>query len=431
MVIKRYSSLLAVLCYITLSHAQISTPHLTQISRNDSTDVFYQAGYRYVVPSFRNNDYRLEVFLNTIQRTWQNGQLACIEIYSSVSPEGELRANANLSQYRADEMATYILERISIPEHQIKKHATGVPWQKLRELVQDASDMPYSDEVLQVLDNQAEKGDDKSLTTTGKIRRALTSLHNGIPYRYMSQHLFPELRCSKVLLYTYAPLETETSTGKQTENDTEIAATATPLTTVPTLQNTASHSPAAEAYAPKESTRPPQRLIIKTNALGWGLLMMNAAVEWEFSERFSLHVPIFYSGANYFSRQTKFRMLGTRPELRIWPLQEKRFFAGIHFGVASYNLALSSQDTRIQDHRGHTPALGGGISVGYRMPFCSNKRFNIEFTVGAGAYRAHYDKFRNERNGAYLSTVRDTYIGPDNIAISFSYSFNLKKGKKR
>lgn len=102
----------------------------------------------------------------------------------------------------------------------------------------------------------------------------------------------------------------------------------------------------------------------------------------------------------------------------------------MHFGVASYNFAVSSGKWRIQDQGGNTPALGGGISVGYRMPFCRNKRFLLEFSIGAGAYRAHYDKFYNERNGAYHSTVHDTYIGIDNVAVSFSYMFNLKKKRK-
>lgn len=160
------------------------------------------------------------------------------------------------------------------------------------------------------------------------------------------------------------------------------------------------------------------------------MLVLNAAVEYGFSDLFSFHLPVCYSGANYFSRRTKFRILGTQPELRIWPTENRRFFAGVHFGVASYNFAIKSGGYRIQDHNGNTPALGGGISVGYRMPFCRNKHFLLEFSIGAGAYRAYYDKFNNSGSGAYHSTVRETYIGIDNAAVSFTYMFNLNKRRK-
>jgi len=74
-----------------------------------------------------------------------------------------------------------------------------------------------------------------------------------------------------------------------------------------------------------------------------------------------------------------------------------------------------------------TPALGGGVSVGYRMPLGRSDRWNVEFSLGAGAYRLHYDKFHNEPGGAYSSTVRKTFFGVDNAAVSFSYTFDLKK----
>ena len=79
---------------------------------------------------------------------------------------------------------------------------------------------------------------------------------------------------------------------------------------------------------------------------------------------------------------------------------------------------------RIQDRDGNTPAWGGGISAGYRMPFCRNGRFCMEFSLGAGVYKVSYDKFANERQGAYHSTVRKTFIGLDQLGVSVSYCLN-------
>lgn len=75
---------------------------------------------------------------------------------------------------------------------------------------------------------------------------------------------------------------------------------------------------------------------VKTNAMALGMLIANAGVELGFGDRFSLHIPFYYSGANYFSSHTKFRILGTQPEFRYWTPLLKGCFGGVHLGVASW-----------------------------------------------------------------------------------------------
>lgn len=81
------------------------------------------------------------------------------------------------------------------------------------------------------------------------------------------------------------------------------------------------------------------------------MAISNVAVEIDLSQKLSLNIPVYYSAWNYFSGTTKFRMLAAQPELRYWPTRDRRLFAGVHFGVASYNLALGGK-WRIQDHDG-------------------------------------------------------------------------------
>ena len=118
-----------------------------------------------------------------------------------------------------------------------------------------------------------------------------------------------------------------------------------------------------------------------------------------------------------------------QPEFRYWLSEENdRFFAGAHFGYAQYNIATDG-DYRYQDHDGKSPALGGGISVGYRMPISKNNRWNIEFSLGAGVYALHYDRYYNVNNGKFIDTNHKTYWGIDNAAVNISYRFDLKKRK--
>lgn len=65
---------------------------------------------------------------------------------------------------------------------------------------------------------------------------------------------------------------------------------------------------------------------VKTNAMALGMLIANAGVELGFGDRFSLHIPFYYSGTNYFSVTYEVSYLGyaTRVSL-LDPLIERMF----------------------------------------------------------------------------------------------------------
>ncbi len=173
-------------------------------------------------------------------------------------------------------------------------------------------------------------------------------------------------------------------------------------------------------------------LSVKTNALGLGLAISNAAVEIDLSKHLSFNLPVYYSAWNYFTSAVKFRTFAVQPGIRCWfSDRNDAWFAEAHFGLAYYNIAVGS-GYRIQDHDGKSPALGGGLALGYRLPISRNNRWKMEFSVGAGAYVLHYDRYRNYYNGLLVSTEKGTYIGLDQAEVSFSYSFLLnKKGRRR
>jgi len=106
-----------------------------------------------------------------------------------------------------------------------------------------------------------------------------------------------------------------------------------------------------------------------------------------------------------------------------------RFFVGAHLGLAWYNYAKGG-DYRYQDHHRHTPLWGGGISGGYRLPISRDDRWHLEFSLGVGAYRLHYDIFHNEPNGKLIDSRRRTFYGIDNAAVTFSYRIDLKGGRR-
>lgn len=173
-------------------------------------------------------------------------------------------------------------------------------------------------------------------------------------------------------------------------------------------------------------------LHIKTNAVGWGMLISNVAVEMDVDKNWSVNFPIYYSAMNYFTSKVKFRTFALQPELRYWFSDTRNgWFAGAHLGLAWFNYAKGG-DWRYQDHRRHSPLWGGGLDGGYRMPISKDERWLIEFSLGTGIYHLNYDIFHNEPNGQLVGNKKRTFFGIDHVGVSFAYRFDLiKKGGNR
>jgi hypothetical protein len=213
------------------------------------------------------------------------------------------------------------------------------------------------------------------------------------------------------------------------DNETDAVKDTTQVAQQDTTQVAQDTSSVAKSNSVKEDdwTR---KLHVKTNAIGLGLGIANVAPEIDIAKHLSFTLPVYYSAWNYFKTTIKFRTLAVQPELRYWiSPNNEGFFAGAHFGLAYYNFAADG-DYRYQDHNGKKPAIGGGLSIGYVLPISDNNRWRIEFSLGAGVYAVHYDKFFNTPNtkeGLMIDSGKTTYWGIDQAAISFVYTFNLKK----
>lgn len=181
---------------------------------------------------------------------------------------------------------------------------------------------------------------------------------------------------------------------------------------------------AAENTAPRAKAGD---MYLKTNTVGWGLLMVNIAPEVDLGAHWSAQLPVYCSGWDYGHSNRKFRTFALIPEGRWWqnPANEG-FFVGAHFGLAYYNIALGRSE-RWQDRGGHTPALGGGLSLGYRCDLTGNGRWGFEFAVGAGVYNLDYDIFQNRGNGLLTGTKHKTAFILDTASLSLVYRFGKRK----
>lgn len=155
--------------------------------------------------------------------------------------------------------------------------------------------------------------------------------------------------------------------------------------------------------------------------------MTNIAAEYQWSDRWSVTLPLYYSAWNYFKSTRKYRTFVVQPEIRYW--FNEHVYAGVHLGLAYYNYAKDGE-WRYQDHNGSTPALGGGIGGGWRTALSKDRHWWLELTAGVGVYRLHYDVFHNYHNGLVVDERRRTFFGVDNVAVTIAYRFDIKRNRR-
>lgn len=163
-----------------------------------SVKIYFRQGYSTFEPSFRDNAARLDAFVARLHDAAFDTlrQVRSIRIVGGASPEGVSKLNEHLSSKRAKNLISWFEGHLLLPNLTYDVESLGVDWKGLILLVGE-SDMPYRDEVLDILHYTPEW-----IIRNGKVvdgrKRQLGMLHGGDCWRYMEEYFFPELRGADV-----------------------------------------------------------------------------------------------------------------------------------------------------------------------------------------------------------------------------------------
>lgn len=392
-------------------------------SQNDSTIHFR---IRYVIntpqidSSFVDNSDRISDIREFLQNARNDRlmRITGVEFKGTASPDGGYEFNVWLSENRLRTFKELIFSYISIPDSIIRANVSDIPWDEFRERVA-ASDLEHRDRILSVIDQGP------SLVPWFNGRHIdprllkLKRMDRGKVWESLKSPILRDLRYGDVR-FRYRrirPLELPALAFPQPEIE------------VPDLVPYPMPRSCQERWMP--------HIYLKTNLLGLAAMMANLAVELDIAPHWSFTLPIYYSGMDYFKSTLKFRNFTVQPEFRYWVSLKKDdayyyndgFFLGAHLEMSYYNFAFNGR-YRYQDHRGRTPALGGGLSLGYRTAISRNKRWKMEFTAGGGIYPLDYDLFDNTtdyRDGQLMDRRKETYIGLDQVAVTLGYTFDWER----
>ncbi len=400
-----------------------SQEHRTEIR------VYFHTNSTTIDSAYMDNDARLQEMMTFLQNIQQDSMVRITEISicGASSPEGSYEHNRKLAWERLSSLESMIRQQVDLPDSIVTRNDSYISWNELKTQIRQ-SDLQGKEDAIGIIEEEPKLVGYSSQGSHIDNRIVkLRQLYDGEVWQQISNRFFSHMRNAYAIIVTYKeelPPIQEPAIIPESETELEL---------LPNPELAPKPVQVAEPVVPVEEGWNRQ-LHLKTNALGWALLITNLAAEVDLAEHWSFTLPIYFSGWDYFTSTIKFRTFAIQPEFRYWFSEENHcndgWFVGAHFGLAYYDLAIDG-DYRYQDHNRHSPAIGGGVSGGYRMPISKNKRWRVEFTLGAGAYSLHYDKFYNTprtKDGKMAESKKEkTYWGIDQAAVTFSYSFDLKK----
>lgn len=379
--------------------------------------------------AFHDNGARLAEMLRSIEEMNADSTLVLQEVMfcGAASPEGPIAFNKRLATRRLKALERIVRKQIVMPDSLVTYDNSYIPWDYLQAQVA-SSDLAFKREILQIIeDENKSSGYHHSSDHTDQRIAALKQLDDGYVWKQLNERYFKHMRNACVVLFFYKRVP-QPAVVEKVAADT-LVEVAPPVTVIDTVESVPL-TPLLPALPVRQ-----RNIYFKTNAVAWGFAIANAAVEIDLCKHLSLSVPVYYSAWDYFVSTLKFRTFSVSPEFRFWLSENSSgVFLGTHFGFTYYNFAFD-RSYRYQDHSEKTPAIGGGLSLGYRMPIGTSKHWKAEFSVGYGAHWLYYDKFQNTdrtNKGALLESVKRVKWGIDQVNLSISYSFDLKKlGGKR
>ena len=370
----------------------------------------------------------LSAFIDSVNATATAGGDAAscrIALRGTASPEGNHQHNRRLAERRIAALEGFVRSRLALPGVEWRRDTSFIPWEELLVRVRE-SDLAQRDRVARIIENEPNVCSEATIA-------ALRAIDGSRTWNVLRRRHFAQLR-QALVLFSVKALPRSSIPGAAADtiavaSDSATVDTVNTVNTVNTDTVVADTVPANTVIPlPAAVGRPwDRRLTVKTNAVGLALLVANLGVELDLVPRLSLSVPVYYSAWNYFTYKVKFRTLSVNPELRLWLRRDNTgFFAAAHAALAYYNFATGG-GLRRQSHSRNTPAVGGGVNVGCRLPLRGSGHWSVELSVGCGAYRVHSDKYVNRHNGFLTGSERETWWGVDNAAISICYSFNLNR----
>ena len=168
-----------------------------QVSREDvekSVKVYFRQSESKLDVDYMDNKAALQKFAEEVKMYYNDpsARFGQVHIISGVSPEGSKQINDHIARMRAQSIVSWINREIKA-DVGYRVETMGIDWSKLVELVEKDVNVPYRDEVLDILKNLPVSTIKNGVELTPRFT-ALRTMRKGEPYKYIFDNLFTQMR---------------------------------------------------------------------------------------------------------------------------------------------------------------------------------------------------------------------------------------------
>lgn len=408
-------------------------------SQEDTLQVYFRRGYAVLEPELRGNRETLEGLVVRLEafRDDTAGCVSQLSLRGNASPDGTAAANVRLTRKRVEAVLSYLRQWVEIPDGLVEVQANGFDWEGLQLRVEDDPECPARQEVLEVLSDTPEWMYDAQGHIVDGRRKRLMDLRGGVPYGYLAEKVFPDLRNVSIILYGQGD---QLQAQKEAPDPSDGRSQATVVGGVSDTQTVA--EPMGEAVPEQTSSgkdpegvrkeeiagdtlvQPPwHRLAIKTNLLYDAILMPSLEVEYRIDDRWSVAVEGSVAWWKRDRRHKYYQIATILPEGRYWFGTKKPWhghYVGVFAGGSWYDLE--------NGERGYKGEFfTTGVSYGYMFPI--GRSLSIEAGLGVGFLYTTYEEYLPiDGHYVYQQTSRTNWFGP--VKVKLALVWRLWDGKK-
>lgn len=382
-----------------------------------------------------SHDESLRSFADAINKHRENGyRIDKVSVVASTSPEGYISVNERIATSRAQTMTKLLNSYLAEPVECTV--SICFDWELLTHLVEERDDVPNKSEILDILYNTHEDALDPTGRYSSRYRK-IVALNYGVPYVWLLENLFPELRYAKAVVEMSPIPPPEPPAPKISEEwlasqQATIAAMTKLATEVQQAAKAA--EPVTEEPQTIDTTSSVEHrgfnMAIKSNALYLLAATPNIGAEISLGKGWSIAANWEYAWWHSDNVSWYHRVYGGDLAVRKWfgKQSKERPLSGHHIGIygqlVTYDVMWgSSLSGQLTDKWNY----GAGIEYGYSLPV--TERFNIDFSIGVGYLTGLVKTYeRQEDCYVWMQTRKRRYIGPTNLGISLVWTIGGKGG---
>ncbi len=403
----------------------------------DSVSITFRQGQWDVDRSLGDNARSLDTIDDRLTKVNNDSlyRMRHVSIFGGSSPDGSLEINNTLSRQRAESLFQWVDKYGQLADVDKEFILLGRDWAGTLNLAKQDPNLPYKEETIALLQTIVDEKNALNGEEPANSLERMKALHNGFPYLYLYENIFPTLRTSK-LIVSYDKILAPEVAEKRAQEQVAVVEES--------WQTSDADSVVVEAAEVMPLPGKNFYMDLRTNMLYDALGLPNIGIDFYLGKNITIGANWMYGWWKTDRHHRYWRAYGGELNARWWfgKKAHQKPLSGHHLGI--YGQAYTYDfEWGGKGQMGGKPGgslwdkclWAAGIEYGYSLPVA--RRINIDFSLGLGYTEGYFHKYHPEE-GHYVweSTHKRHMWGPTKLEVALVWligngNSNPKKGGKK